>query len=768
MNTVIENENKGPGWIDFAKVFSVWFLITGSFAISQKYFLFVTVFVVPVFFFLFGFSETDGKSIKQTIIEGLKFFLLPYVLLYLTNYIINIIVYFLSRATNPAVSPDSFDIFIKPLIGMLLASTVKSPFSTFAVHSLWFLPAVFIVRVFHAIIYKFIKLKIYLYLLFILVFYGITSLSYYLFNIQGQRIAFSIDCACAAMPFFTAGYIIRKYGILIPFIRHDLQGKSFNFLISIVCFGFIVIFLQFMGEFNFGDFIFGSSIPLYYLAGFMGIAAVVSFSLTCSGDFGISYFLSQGLLIAAAFYIKVIGLLNTVVGQDYELFLMSKFILSFLILLYSSMAVLFWKYLKGERELILYLKILIRNKIFYNAKMVVFAVSKLFTALFVIIREKLVKPSGEDHGEETLPEDRFLWVDFARAAGLLIFILGNMQGINLLKNFIFAFVLPLYFFLNGFLENNRRSFKEMVLNSIRTLLIPYVIIYGCLIVYYFVFNVIANIGNLNPDRVLFEFILQPVLNMILVTNQVGGFFGSQAIPLWFLIALFEIRIVHHGCIALIKRKLSFYPLSIIIAVGVFWGLFRLSIVLIRLPFALDCAFLTYPFFALGFIVRQKKVIELINYYDSKSAALRIILPIVGFALTAVVSAINGLNDISWGVFGLNLPMFYFSAFFGIASVVFISLLYKKEMPEITLVSMGSLLIMSYYFPALYYTIHVFDSLNIYFGLFAQICISVLMLFLSPALLLFFFRYFPVLTGGKNRLLKQREQINRMMEVLPRE
>ena len=71
---------------------------------------------------------------------------------------------------------------------------------------------------------------------------------------------------------------------------------------------------------------------------------------------------------------------------------------------------------------------------------------------------------------------RLAWIDKAKGVGMLLVILGHMHypHSDLVSKFIFAFHMPLFFFLSGFLHKNNFG-KEYVLRRIDALLVPYLI-----------------------------------------------------------------------------------------------------------------------------------------------------------------------------------------------------------------------------------------------------------------------------------------------------
>lgn len=116
--------------------------------------------------------------------------------------------------------------------------------------------------------------------------------------------------------------------------------------------------------------------------------------------------------------------------------------------------------------------------------------------------------------------ERVLWVDYAKGIGIALVVLGHVQrGLTTagiltapwhasVDGFIYAFHMPLFFFLSGMLTGRVRPTREVVSGKARTLLYPYVL--------WSFFQGGINIslqcwtnGGLTPGRLLWSVVLQP-------------------------------------------------------------------------------------------------------------------------------------------------------------------------------------------------------------------------------------------------------------------
>ena len=67
------------------------------------------------------------------------------------------------------------------------------------------------------------------------------------------------------------------------------------------------------------------------------------------------------------------------------------------------------------------------------------------------------------------------WVDWAKALGILLVVMGHsVYAYGDVTRFIFVIHMPLFFFISGYLFKTTRSWREVSVSNVKTLLIPYV------------------------------------------------------------------------------------------------------------------------------------------------------------------------------------------------------------------------------------------------------------------------------------------------------
>jgi acyltransferase len=77
-----------------------------------------------------------------------------------------------------------------------------------------------------------------------------------------------------------------------------------------------------------------------------------------------------------------------------------------------------------------------------------------------------------------MPNKRIGWIDALKGFGMILVIIGHMSIPEMMRQFIFSFHMPLFFFISGYLYNGGFSAK-WTLRKLDSLLIPYVV-YGAI------------------------------------------------------------------------------------------------------------------------------------------------------------------------------------------------------------------------------------------------------------------------------------------------
>lgn len=210
-------------------------------------------------------------------------------------------------------------------------------------------------------------------------------------------------------------------------------------------------------------------------------------------------------------------------------------------------------------------------------------------------------------------ETRFDWIDWAKVIAIYLVVFGHVW--QPFPVYIFAFHMPFFFMISGFLQK-RRAPKEELKNSAKSLLAPYAIYNVYLLIYsYFT-------GEYNDGY---------PLNM-LVGNQWNLSMACR--PLWFLLALFEIRVLH----AVLPRRMALIVAAVCVAAAAYLNgseVMRPQINYLQVW----CAVMCFPFFELGAWIREN------NWHrclDKMNACVRVAVLLATFGVGVYLVSLNGI------------------------------------------------------------------------------------------------------------------------------
>lgn len=227
-------------------------------------------------------------------------------------------------------------------------------------------------------------------------------------------------------------------------------------------------------------------------------------------------------------------------------------------------------------------------------------------------------------------EKRILWIDYSKAIGIFLVILGHIKIAPEYKQFIFSFHMPLFFIISGFLEKNK-SIKESIIAGIKTLLIPYLIMYLLSFILWIPSRILWHKELYENESMLNGLVLKPLVGMLFGVGYDTRYSTMMNIPLWFLFGLFFVKIIHSVLIKIFRRRELIYVIS---SIGIIGLVYLLKQIEVDLLFSIDSAFMAFPFFAMGYLCKK------INRLNTK-IVLNIIIVIAAFGLTLLLCKYNG-------------------------------------------------------------------------------------------------------------------------------
>ena len=268
-------------------------------------------------------------------------------------------------------------------------------------------------------------------------------------------------------------------------------------------------------------------------------------------------------------------------------------------------------------------------------------------------------------------KERYIFVDYLKAFGILLVVIGHMpMGDNMLRNWIYSFHMPLFFFVSGFLYYRTDDFIPFLKKNAQRLLlvlIPYMILHIC---FTFIQDFLFYKDNLSIGNNLID----PLCAWALGNSQMG--------PMWFLVSLFVMKIVVglYDRITFISdsyRYLLLLIVSLCIAIIAYNCNFDFNY------YQIASAVYGLPLLVLGIVVRQ---FSLHRFFNNIITLLVVVIASVALFPQSHVSW-NGLS------FANGLALLYIQAILGIALLSSIFSFLSKAPTFVSYMSSGTLFIL---------------------------------------------------------------------------
>lgn len=266
---------------------------------------------------------------------------------------------------------------------------------------------------------------------------------------------------------------------------------------------------------------------------------------------------------------------------------------------------------------------------------------------------------------------RLPYIDNAKCLGIFLVVLGHMPLRNIfLNDWIFTFHIPLFFFISGFLSSHTSEYKLYMKKNLYSLIL--------VTVPYFIISLLCHsLQNyyFYPEHFNLENILLKPLNYYLTGDSRMG-------PMWFLIALFWMRIFYNYLSGLFTSRILFWS-AIIFSIIVYYTSFRCNI------YQISATIFAFPFYCLGHYCR---VYNWVDRYAQISSFYRMGFTFVLVLLSIVCTLFCGEINLNALELGHNIFCYYFTSFIGIAMAFSFSLFFKGN-EKIAIISQGTLLIL---------------------------------------------------------------------------
>lgn len=257
------------------------------------------------------------------------------------------------------------------------------------------------------------------------------------------------------------------------------------------------------------------------------------------------------------------------------------------------------------------------------------------------------------------------WIDVARGIGIILVLQGHALSAHVYRHLIYAFHMPLFFFISGILfDYKKNNLATNLKKSVKGILIPYFLF--ALLSYFLWWIENANL----------RFEITPFLNHlsgILYGNSSSLFFN---IVLWFLPCLFITKMGFALLTNFIKNeKLIIFFLLTFSLLGYFAFIYLPDLVL---PFGIESALTAIVFYGGGSILKTNHL-KAIDFRINKNSFLTLGVVLFVLILSSQVNyeIYSRQIDIRLNNLG-NYFLFYLGAISGIILTVIISRMINKN------------------------------------------------------------------------------------------
>lgn len=333
-----------------------------------------------------------------------------------------------------------------------------------------------------------------------------------------------------------------------------------------------------------------------------------------------------------------------------------------------------------------------------------------------------------------ITKKRILWIDYAKVLGMFLVIVGHTMlkpPYQDIRGIIYAFHIPLFFFISGFLHKSEKDNKEFFLKCIKTLVIPFLFF---------------NLLDLIPKLLNHQETLYLTISYFLKEMGTGIFLGEPPVgPSWFILCLLWMKIFLWSCTVICKNQKSLLY-TILLLIVLIYLLSNTEYVQSIKILCINNSLLSFPFYAIGYLIKLNY--EKINHLLKQKNYIFLLIAILFF----VVQHYNTPVSLQSCNVGKSFILMLIAGFSGIITCVKICTYFKSENSIVYTLSTGSIVILCTHGFILNETInkYVFGgqlySISWYIY---SIVGCVIIILLEYPIIKFFFKYLKWSVGGRN-------------------
>ncbi|MFN2747971.1 MULTISPECIES: acyltransferase family protein [Bacillus] len=279
-------------------------------------------------------------------------------------------------------------------------------------------------------------------------------------------------------------------------------------------------------------------------------------------------------------------------------------------------------------------------------------------------------------------QKRIDWIDASKGLGIILVVLGHTPTTDWLKTFIFAFHMPLFFFLSGVVYHDANlTFKSFLYKKMKTLLLPYFIF--SVLAYSFWFLIERHFkfsGSSDVDPIIpFKGIFYSIPDHYMLTHNPA---------LWFLTCLFVVELLFF-CM---KKWLNDRFIVCFVMLSAALGYYNYQYLDIKLLWNIEVALTAIVFYSAGFLLRKR--LRELKMRNRRT----LLLSFLFFAVVAYLQSWNVRVDMRANEYG-DMAIFYITAFSGTAGVIFTSF-HLENVRLLRFLGKNSLIILVLHYPVI--------------------------------------------------------------------
>jgi len=292
-----------------------------------------------------------------------------------------------------------------------------------------------------------------------------------------------------------------------------------------------------------------------------------------------------------------------------------------------------------------------------------------------------------------MTDNRITWIDNLKALGIFLVVLAHHENDlpNYLLKYIYSFHVPLFFFASGLVFNPDKytSIKILLIDKVRSLLIPYFVFSFLTYLFWLILNVTRGYVAIGSSDMIL-----PLIGIFYSSNWI---WMTHNPPLWFLTCLFVVEVEFY-LLYQYSRKVHVsgaLVLCLLLALSIS-GSIMSRYFLFRLPWGLDISITALPLFGIAFYA--KPILFKLLKRDNLPA-FRTLIPLLIFLLSISIFVSSAGDFVNMGCNRVH-DYFHFivAGIAGVLSCCIISAIIPRNR-ILTFIGANTIIILAFHLPA---------------------------------------------------------------------